>query len=71
MSGLVDYRKRSVSLAPGCKDLMDVLSRRRERRFHEFAELAKALRVSPEEARELVFCEVAELKRVLTEAEKR
>ena len=50
---------------------MDVLSRRRERRFHEFAELAKALGVSPEEARKMVTAEVEELKRMLTELERR
>ena len=72
MGDFVNYKKRSVSLPLGCKGLMDVLSRRRERRFHEFAELAKALGVSPEEARKMVTSEVTEeLKRMLTELERR
>jgi hypothetical protein len=71
MGDLVNYKKRSVSLPPGCKDLMDVLGRQRGRRFHEFAELAKALGVSPKEARKLVTAGVERLKRMLTELERR
>ena len=71
MGDFVNYKKRSVSLPPGCKDLMHVLSRRRERGFHEFAGLAKALGVSPEEARKMVTAEVEQLERMLTELERR
>jgi hypothetical protein len=71
MGDFVNYKKRSVSLPLGRKDLMDVLSRQRERRFHEFAGLAKALGVSPEEVRKMLTAEVEELKRMLTELERR
>ena len=71
MGNFVNYKKRSFSLPPGCKDLMDVLSHPRERRFHEFAELAKALGVSPEEASEMVADEVKRMLRMLTELERR
>jgi hypothetical protein len=67
MGDFVNCKKRSVSLPAGCKDLIDVLNRRPERRFREFAELAKALGVSPEDAKKMVTSEVAELRRLLTE----
>jgi hypothetical protein len=54
MGGFVNYKKRRVSLPPGCKDLMDVLSRRPERRFQEFAELLKSRGVNPKEAKKIL-----------------
>ena len=39
---LVDYKKRSVRLPAGCKDLIDVLNRRPERRYQESFELLKS-----------------------------
>ena len=54
MGDFVKYRKRSVSLPPRCKDLIDVLSRRPERRFQEFAELLKSRGVNPKGAKKIL-----------------
>jgi hypothetical protein len=65
MGDFVNYKKRSASLPPGCKDLIDVLSRRLERRFQKFAVLG----VNSEEAMKILISE--EVKSLLTELEKR
>jgi hypothetical protein len=54
MGGFVNYKKRRVSLPPGCKDLIDVLSRRPERRFQEFAKLLKSRGVNPKGAKKIL-----------------
>jgi hypothetical protein len=54
MGNFVNKRKRSVSLPAGCKDLIDVLSRRPERRFQEFAELLKSRGVNPKGAKKIL-----------------
>ena len=77
MGDFVNYKKRSVSLPPGCKDLIDVLSRQPERRFQEFAELLKSRGVNPKEAKKilkiLTFEELVaeEVKRLLSLLEKK
>lgn len=53
MGHFVNYTKRKVSLPPGCKDLIDVLSRRPERRFQELVELLKSRGVNSMEAKKL------------------
>ena len=69
MGDFVNYKKRSVSLPPGCKDLIDVLSRRPERRFQEFAERLKYRGVNPKEAMKILTSE--EVKRLLSLLEKK
>ncbi|MEI6784478.1 MAG: hypothetical protein WCQ21_26590 [Verrucomicrobiota bacterium] len=74
MGDFVNYKKRSVSLPPGCKDLIDVLSRRPERRFQEFAELLKSRGVNPKEAMKILTSEelvAEEVKRLLSLLEKK
>jgi len=77
MDDFVNYKKRSVSLPLGCKDLLDVLRRRPERRSQEFADLLRALGGNPEAARKILTSEKFteeeindEIKWLLTELEK-
>jgi hypothetical protein len=54
MGHFANYKKRRVSLPPRCKDLIDVLRRRPERRFQEFAKLLKSRGVNPKGAKKIL-----------------
>jgi len=78
MGGFVNYRKRSVRLPPGCRDLIDLLRRRPERRSQEFAALLKAIGGNSEAAKKILTSEefteeeiAEEIKWLLTQLEKK
>jgi hypothetical protein len=50
MADFVNYNKRSVTLPPGCKNLIDVLRSRPDKQFQKFAERLKRARVTHDES---------------------